>query len=457
MTASVAAPAAANAGAAPRSATGGPRNGAGLIRKADVPSSGRRRWTVPVRLRAAATLVVALMAGLLTALVMGVTDARDNVRNVARVTAPQAATAANLYYSLADMDAQVANILLIGHDEHVGNKQSALRLLRQNRAAVSADIQALIDGGLDRRGREVADTLLGHLAAYDSFTAQARLADDQVLERPVGKPPALAINFYLSATALMHQDMLPAADELGRAAEAGLGGSADEGRDDARLAGYAVVGLGTAALVALLVLQRGLARNFRRILNPALAAVTVAVAVVTGLGASLLLDHGDRVHSAKSESFDTFSQLARTRAVASDANADESRYLILPERARFYRAQFGEKAIALESSSRHPGLGSRLAAFRRDDAALVGAVEAGRTDVAIGMATNVARGNLAFEFFDYQDVLDETADAHHADFTRRVVAAEDDLSGWRLLPPLVLGAGILLVVVGVRPRLREYR
>lgn len=401
--------------------------------------------------------MIVLVAGLLAALYAGVSAARDNLDTVGNSTAPQAATAADLYFALADMDTQVANVLLIGHDEQIGNKQSALRQLRQNRAAVSAAVQSLLDRGLDGESEGVARTLLADLAAYDALTAQARFADDQVLERPVARPPVLATSLYLSATALMHQDLLPAADRLGRTAESGLADSADDGRDTARTAALAVVGFGGAAAIALLVVQVRVARRFRRVFNPFLVAATLVVAVLTGLGASLLLDHGDRVRNAKTESFDPFAELARTRAVASDANADESRYMMLPERADFYRAQFTDKAAQLTPASTDPGLAQRLAAFRRDDEALVAAVESGRREAAVGMATNVARGNLAFEFFDYQSVLDSTAQAHHDDFNGRIDEAEDALAGWRWAPPLLLGAGILLVLAGVRPRLREYR
>jgi hypothetical protein len=407
--------------------------------------------------RGGAAAVAALLVALLAAVTVGVHEARDDLHTFGRETAPQAATAADLYYALADMDAQVANVLLIGHDEQVGNKQSALRQLRRDREAVSAGVQALVDRGLKGEGREIVAQLLADLAAYDALTGQARLADDQVPERPVGRPPALAGNFYLSATALMHQDMLPAAERIGALAQSGLSASTRDGGDTADRFAVAVGVLGAAAVVVLVLLQVGLARWFRRVVNPALAAVTLAVAVLTGLATSTLLDHGERMRDAKADAFDPYTALARTRAVASDANADESRYLILPERAGFYRAQFAAKSESLTTASGKPGLAARLAAFRHDDARLVEATARGDREVAVGMATNVGRGNLAFEFFDYQSMLDAEARDHHADFTRRIGAAEDALSGWQMVPPILLGAGVLLVFIGVRPRLREYR
>ncbi|MCF2533843.1 hypothetical protein [Yinghuangia soli] len=480
MTAPSAAPAATNTGVLPRPAGsgtgaatppgppgpgrggngGGTGAGPGSLLP-DVPelsSPARRfRWTVPVRTRTAAGLVLALIAGLFAALAIGVSEARSDLHTVGNSTGPQAATATDLYYALADLDAQVANVLLIGHDEQIGNKQSALRQLRHDREAVTAAVQDLLQRGLDREGADTTRKLLADLAAYDALAGQARLADDQAQDRTVGRPPALAVNFYLAATSLMHQDLLPAAEGLGRSAEHGLAESAGDGRDHAQTSSTVVAALGGSAVAALVALQIWLARRFRRLINPALAAATVAVAVLTVLGAGLLADHGDRVQAAKSEAFDPYTALARTRALASDANADESRYMLLPEQAPYYRAQFAAKAELLAAQSKDPGLAQRLAAFRRDDAELQKAVSAGRLEAAIGMATNVGRGNLAFEFFDYQSTLDSTAQTHHDDFTARIDDAEDALSGWQFLPAAVLGVGGLLVIAGVRPRLREYR
>jgi hypothetical protein len=410
----------------------------------------------PARIRATTALVILLLAALFAALTVGVAKARGNVHAVGRSAAPQAATASDLYFALADIDAQVANVLLIGHDEQIGNKQSALRQLRLRRASVNADVQALIDRGLGTADAGTAGELLAGLARYDALAAQAQAADDQVQDRPVGRPPALAVNYYLAATALMHQDLLPAADRLGRGAEDRLSAAASDGSSTAKLTSAAVWAVGGATLLTLLVWQFTLARRFRRILNPGLAAATAAVAVLTVLGGSLLSDQGTRVRDAKSTSFDPFSALARTRAVASDANADESRYLMLPEREGYYRAQYAAKSAALDPTSTSPGLTARLAAFRRDDGALQAAVASGRRDVAIGMATNVGRGNLAFEFYDYQSTLDTEADAHRAAFDTEIAGTENALDGWTWLPGVVLGVGVVLVVFGIRPRLREY-
>jgi hypothetical protein len=72
------------------------------------------------------------------------------------------------------------------------------------------------------------------------------------------------------------------------------------------------------------------------------------------------------------------------------------------------------------------------------------------------MVTEVGRGNLAFEFFDYHTTLGREADAHLAAFDAHVDRARDDLRG--LVPAaLATGApGAVLVWAGVRPRLREY-
>ncbi|MGR6997502.1 hypothetical protein ACU686_04315 [Yinghuangia aomiensis] len=391
-------------------------------------------------------------AALFAALTVGVAKARGNVHAVGRSAAPQAATASDLYFALADIDAQVANVLLIGHDEQIGNKQSALRQLRLRRASVNADVQALIDRGLGTADAGTAGRLLAGLARYDALAAQAQAADDQVQDRPVGRPPALAVNYYLAATALMHQDLLPAADRLGRGAEDRLSAAASDGTSTAKLTSAAVWAVGGATLLTLVVWQFTLARRFRRILNPGLAAATAAVAVLTVLGGSLLSDQA-RVRDAKSTSFDPFSALARTRAVASDANADESS---LPDAARAGGLLPGPVRRQVHRSGPDfdvPGLTARLAAFRRDDGALQAAVASGRRDVAIGMATNRPRqpGLRVLRLPEHPRHRGRRAprglrrrDRGHGERPRRLDVAAG----------VVLGVGVVLVVFGIRPRLR---
>ncbi|MYV99107.1 hypothetical protein GT354_12585 [Streptomyces sp. SID3343] len=402
------------------------------------------------------TLVVLALAGILAlgaAITVGVGNARSGLGEVADRSAPRAESAAHLYFALADLDAQVANVLLVGSDEQIGNRQLALRQMRVRRAEITTDIQKLSAAGASTA---TVEALIDGLGRYDSYVAQARLADEQVQDRLPGRPPVLALNYFASATSILHDDLLPASDRLGRSASEELAANADSDRVDARWAALVVGVVGLLLVAVLVVGQVWWARRFRRILVPGLAAVTIAVAALTGTAVALLTDHAARLRSAQTQAFDPYLELARTRATASDANADESRFVILPDRAKLYSDGYAAKSALLAQAVPNERVAHRLAAFRRDDEALRAAVAAGRLDVAVGIATKVERGNLAFDFYDYQTALAQVADAESADFKARVRSADDALDGWPWIPAGILGVCGLLVAASVRPRLREY-
>jgi len=408
---------------------------------------------VSARLYAFAAIVLVGVLALGATIGTGVGNARSGLADVADRSAPRAAAAADLYFALADLDAQVANVLLVGSDEQVGNRQLALRQMRERRARITTDVHTLAAGGA---APATIAALIDGLGRYDAYVAQARLADEQVQERPPGRPPVPALNYFASATSVMHDDLLPAADALGRSAADDLAAKVDADRTHARAAAIAVTAVGGALTVVLVVGQVRWARRFRRVFAPGLVAVTIAVGAVTGTAATLLVDHASGLRKAQTEAFDPFLALARARATASDANADESRFVILPDRAGAYARGFDVKVEQLARAVPNERVATRLEAFRADDRALRAAVASGRLDDAVGLATKVARGNLAFEFYDYQTALAQVADADLADFERRTEAADDALAGWPWVPLVVLGVCALVVPATVRPRLREY-
>jgi hypothetical protein len=69
----------------------------------------------------------------------------------------------------------------------------------------------------------------------------------------------------------------------------------------------------------------------------------------------------------------------------------------------------------------------------------------------------VGRGDVAFDFWDFATTLDDLAENQLADFTARISGAHASLDGWPALPAGFLGGAAVLVLLGARPRLAEYR
>lgn len=126
----------------------------------------------------------------------------------------------------------------------------------------------------------------------------------------------------------MHNHLLPKVAALANAYDA-QAVAASRGAQDAALGSAVAVGvLGLAAVAVLLWWQRDLTRRYRRMLNPALAAATAVVlgvalaGVVSFTGAAADLGAGTR------DGLRPWSRLAQARAVAAEAAAAQSRWLV---------------------------------------------------------------------------------------------------------------------------------
>src|SRR3712207_4555011 len=87
-----------------------------------VPAIKIRRDT-PGLLRLFTAVTAAVAAVLLTVLTLVMISVRDQVRVIGREAAPQATTAADLYFALSDLDAQVTRILLAGDSDQLASSR----------------------------------------------------------------------------------------------------------------------------------------------------------------------------------------------------------------------------------------------------------------------------------------------------------------------------------------------
>jgi hypothetical protein len=227
--------------------------------------------------------------------------------------------------------------------------------------------------------------------------------------------------------------------------------------------------LGALTLGYLLWWQRELARDYRRRLNPALAAVTAAVLAVALAGTFALTSAAGSVTSADHDGLRPWNRLADARAVAAQAAAAESRWFVHGDFAAQDAARFDTMVKdlgALLSPDGYATAGERPAYqdvltrfghFRADDRRLREQRAAGRIEDAARTLTEVARGDVAFDFWDFATTLDVLAARQLDDFTAHADAARADLDGWPAVPAAALGAAAALVVVGLRRRYAEYR
>jgi hypothetical protein len=426
-----------------------------------VPAIELRRDT-PGLLRLFTTVTAAVAAVLLIALTLVMISVRDQVRVIGREAAPQAATAADLYFVLSDLDAQVTRILLAGDsDESASSRIDALGVYRDRGYQADRDLQqSTADSAVTLR-------LMDGLAVYRQRVGQA-LAAPAASDR---------IGYWTQATNLLHQRLLPDAQLLREQSQQSLD-DAYARKSATETTGTAVAVLLGGSLVALLLfLQVWLARRFRRFWNPALLAAT-ALSLLLLTAATIVLQLQSRqLAEGRDAGLGPYLALSELRALGYDAAADTGRYLVSANLS-YYRDDFTAKSACLtgdpscrgqgaaaEPGAARGGLASlagsaaadRWAAYQAVHQRIVSLADSGQTDEAVRLLTGIRRGDAAFDFAYFDASVATAAETRRRDFDRSLRAAETTLTGWSWLPALFLLTVLTLLPLSVRPRLAEYR
>ena len=462
----------------------------------------RHAWSTPARIRAGATAAVVLACCL--AAVTGVVSGTlgGEFQSIGSRDAPEVGASTGLYFSLNDMDAQVANVLLVGGDAALARDRSQdLATYGHDLATADQNLQqaAVTAGGDTATQRELRSVLDG-IGQYVALAADAVLTDQQTVSA-AGQAPAASLAYYQQATDLMRTGILPAVGSLTSASASALNATYQTGRTTVRNAIGVVIATGVLLLAVLAALQLYLCARCRRLVNPALAGATLVVIALVAAATARLSAEASHLRVAKQDAFDSILALTQARAVSYDANADESRYLVDPGRAAQYQQAFLGKSQQLagtgnvgifgydaalaadirayqadSSDVRFGGYlgaefrnitfpGERAAAARallayqlyeRDDRVLR-ALAKKNLPAAVAFDIGTAPGQSNWAFNRYDAALSSVIAINQDAFTTAVQAGQGGAAFWDIAFPAA-GAVLLcgLVLAGVRPRLAEY-
>ncbi|WP_229072904.1 hypothetical protein [Actinoplanes sp. DH11] len=424
------------------------------------------RDETPARLRLLASLTAGAAAALLLVTGLVMDTVQDQVRVIGHQAAPLAATSADLYFALSDLDAQATRILLAGDaDALAGSRLDALGAYRERGRQVDADLRDVLTISAGSPEQRLVTDLLDGLAVYRQRIGQALAAQEQAARTtgpatPAGRLSDDALGYYTQATTVLHERLLLDAQRLRATSEERLTRAYEAKTSTESAGGFFAVLLGTALLILLVLSQVWLARRFRRTWNPALIAATaislfLVVAVTAVLGAQ-----GSRLTEARAGGLQPYLELSELRAVGSDAAADTSRYVVSGNLA-YYRDDFTGKSTLLTVGDLDSLAGAeavrRWAAYRDSHERILGLADDGRTAEAVTALTGIRRGDAAFDFAYFDAAVATVTDARRLEFDRGLRAAESSLTGAVTVPVVALVLVIVLVALGVRRRLAEYR
>jgi hypothetical protein len=491
----------------PPPARTGPATGpvrAGSRRSGSRRSGSRQREpeNVPARVRMLASGFAILVVALAVLVTIEVRRERTGLRVIGYETAPVVIASTDLYFALNDMDAQLANVLLVGRETDLGfTRQQALDIYHQRRQQVSQDLQrAAAAADADTKAARSIRDILDALGDYETLAAQMILLDQQS-PHAAGQPSPATLTIYRQATDLLKARLLPPAQQLTDRNAWILERTYEDQRGLALTARDSLAALGLAMLVSAVVLQIYLARRFHRWVNPAVALAALAAAALAVSGVVLTTNGAEYFRAAKKDAFDSILALNSARAVSYDANADESRYLVDPQRAGQYEKAFLDKTLqlvnlrgatlatfdkrldtALQAYGKDNGniewygyygtefrnitfTGERAAAelalkryqlYQADDRKIRRLATTGQLRASIAFCTSYNPGDSNWAFDQYDKALAAVIGINQNAFDGTIKNGERALDGWTVIPA-VAGLVILgLLLLGLRPRLAEY-
>ncbi|WP_143765546.1 hypothetical protein [Catenulispora acidiphila] len=477
------------------------------------------RGTTPNILRAAtaAAGVFALIAAV--ALSGAASGARAQISTVRATDAPSVRATDDFLFRLQDMDAQLVNALLVNGDTGMRVPRGASEaLFDTDRKAADGDLEAAtaaLSG--DQSALEQLHTVADGFGQYQEQSVRTLADDERDGGTAAGGAPPSVFADYLIGHALLFGDnddsgLMKSATDLEAASKNAISASASSANDSLSTVLAEFVIFGALLVGGLLALQAILFRRFHRMLNPALAAATAVALILMIAGIAGTAGAAEDFHTAKSDAFDSVLALSEANATSAGINSDESRWLLAqnyPEQLSEYENSFlrGENKIAdvpngssvtdyagsldgqklitdvndVDQTSLTPNSSfgkelanitfpgeadQALAAFRaycdyiKDDAKLraMPSDPAGGLKAAINFDTNAdAPGSSDQAFTAYSKALGDVIATNEAHFESSMPAAENGIGTWTWLPYLFSLLLIGLTVLGMRPRLTEYR
>lgn len=485
----------ATAGTAASSSPGGSSRPAGTAAKPPGPSA---LTTPPGQVRLFTVAAVLMVAALFVVAALTIRDARKGLQVIGHDAGPQVVATTDLYYALSDMDAQLANVLLIGKDDLGGGRAQALRLYDQRRSeADRALLQAAELSVGDPTEQQTARALLDGVGRYERLAGEA-LTLDQRSGHAAGRPPEDVTARYRQAAELMKLDLLPKAYNLTLDNATIVRHTYDDERGGVLAGRIWMLLTGIALLAVLIGLQLYLYVRYRRVINPGLALATVLTLIFLATAVTLLNGQAEHLRKAKQDGFDSVLSLSRARAISNNAHADEGRYLLDPGRAETYEqlyfdksqsilyvpaqglddAYYGgvDRAVAAAGPGKAGFLGfygteartlapadqkwtafrGMLSAYRQvqsDDRRLRRLATSGDS----GQAVETFLGSDSRDFAAYDRSLVSLTRLHRQAFDGAIGDGDRGLRGWTALLPAGAALIVILIVAGVWPRLSEYR
>jgi hypothetical protein len=401
---------------------------------------GRQRLTTTPGKLVLTSVLVVLGAVCFGVVATGAEQSRQRAVRAARTgTEPLLVHAVNLYTALSDANATVATGLLAGGLEPPTKRARYLADLR----LASQSLTALTrEAGTSASISTALQTVANQLPVYSGLIETARANNRQHF--PIGAA------YLRQASGLLTNTMLPAAGRIYATEAKRLDDDYRTGTSTASLVALVIaVGL---AVGLLLVAQRFVARMSRRIVNVLMVLATVALIGVSAWAVIGLISEQNAFATAQRDGSDSVELLSAANVLLSRAQGDLSLALVnrgtdVTDPEDFARVKRTLSTSGL-ASRLGPAFPSYLAAAKR----VQDLENGGQLGPAIATAPNASKISDRVS----AGVTTRIAAAQER-FTANAADASSDLGGLNLAIPLITTLAAVLVLLGLRQRINEYR
>jgi len=398
-----------------------------------------RITTTPGRLVLTSVLVVvgAVCFGVIAT---GAEQSRERaVRAASAGTEPLLVHAVNLYTALSDANATVATGLLAGGLEPPAKRARYLADLR----VASESLTALTgEAGTSSRASAALRTVTNQLPVYSGLVETARANNRQHF--PIGAA------YLRQAAGLLTDTMLPAAGRIYATEATRLQDDYRTGTSSASLVALAAAAV--LALGLLLIAQRFVASVSHRILNVLMVLATVALVGVSAWAVVGLISEQNALATAQREGSDSVELLSASNVLLSRAQGDLSLELVNRGTDVTDPQDFAKVQRALSASGLAPRLGPAFPSY------LTAAKRTQDLENSGQLGPAIASAPAASQISDrVTAALTTRIAAAQTRFERYGADAGSSLDGLGLAIPLITALAAILVVLGLRQRINEYR
>ena len=423
---------------------------------------------------------------LLVISIQGFRAQRDALKTVGDDTVPSILLAQRLKDSFADMDASLANELLLKPGDR--GQAEVLKNFDTNSKKIAERLTGVAKNIVYKGEQELVQTLQLNGSAYLLKLQEAR--DTHKRGDPSG-----TLNIYRDAASLMDNGIIKKAEEISKLNADELNNKYQEQKNNNFGIGVLISLIGFVQIAILVAVQIFLYQRMRRILNLPLLGATAISIIFLGYALSSLGAAAASLKIAKEDAYESLFALRQMRSLSYKANGDESRYLLDRVNAATHEQAFNNKidsiiklpanqsnAMVIANVDRGKSTAELIGLFADElnNITFAGEKEAaietfvkfndylaidktirqlyrsGKVAEAIALCIGNKPGQSNFAFDAYKDAQTRLIALNEKEFYRNIKIGNDRLANFEIIAVAALITVSILTLLGLRPRLMEY-